>query len=276
MAHRILLSKETHHKELKNEYPEKDFKERKPALKEKKPILTRSLFRGSVAIVECNEYDGVRIPSTSMKLNLEIVPDLEEISSLASKTENLDVCNRILPVRLRKLVMRYTSLVFDIVNNRVRDELKKSTDYYLFANMFNVKMEVLKSLASRRVLEYVVRKPEYLCKNLLVRYMMSRCLCFIAAQALLLQDRVMVGSRNGRFVYQYYVDKLSDYFYKFGKYGKDVIVWPDYILENYTEVRELSGRIHTSLRFALSYSFNEHYYNFNFNRDPVIEDGSSC
>ena len=126
------------------------------------------------------------------------------------------------------------------------------------------------------MLEYELGKPEYYNKNIRVHSMVSRSMCFIAGQALLLQDRAMVGSRNGRFVYQYYVDKLSDYFYKFGKYGKDVIVWPDYILENYTEVRELSGRIHTSLRFALSYSFNEHYYNFNFNRDPVIEDGSSC
>ena len=197
---------------------------------------------------------GQHVLSDELELELDKIPSFEEMTSLKNIRENILACKEMVPEKMRNLLFQLSDTFFDLMIGFMRNQFMVCSDYKLFDSLFTEKMEVIKTLAFRRLVEYVSMlfsyQKRWAISPLLNIY--TNAISVLSASAILLMHRPEVGKQNGRFVYQCYVEKLADYFYKFGKYEENTIVFPQFVVESSLQCEQLSLELERNIAVNIS------------------------
>jgi len=125
----------------------------------------------------------------------------------------------------------FMPLAFSIMLYHVKKYLQNCSDYKYFKIDLEDKFVILEALGRKRIFEYISavsssRRTPMQAANY------ANCqiyhLAFIVAESELLFKKSVVGNKNGRFVYQYIIDRFSLYLHCWGKFRGNTILGTDY------------------------------------------------
>lgn len=189
-------------------------------LERTRPIRQR--LSGNLNSTGMKKGDCVKI--TNLQRNLELL-----MKSCISSTQ---ICNskvisnyktttlRISPEKFTLFINNNVVILFQFCESKIRDHLGACHDFNSFEKQIRRKLTIIGCLARRRVAEFLKPYPESELTESFVRSVLKALdgnVCYILAEAMLILMRPCSTLYEGKFIFQYYTEKLFDYLEEFGR-----------------------------------------------------------
>lgn len=225
---------------LKYNYPRKPTK----TLERNKGV--RQVLRGFLATVKISKKE--RVPISNFQRNFESRMKhclLSSCINLGQMSDFDDICEYMqkihdeVPEDWRTFVNNNTVLLFDLCGKKIQYYLGSHYDYKTFEEQIKPKMNILGSLARKRMGEYLKPYPESDLTSRFIRSVtraLNGNVCYVLSEALMITKRPCATLHEAKFIFRYLLEKLFNYLNEFGRGENHSIISADNHCDDYEEV----------------------------------------
>lgn len=222
-----------------NDFHDKVPRLRPRTLERHRPV--HQMLCGKLSSVVIKKSDCTKI--TNLQKNLELhmknCISSNQICSLKVISNYKMTTLRLSPEKFKLFINNNVVTLFHFCESKIRDNLGACRDFSSFEIQIRRKLSIIGFLARRRVAEFLKPYPESELTESFVRSVLKALdgnVCYILAEAMLILMRPCTTLEEGRFIFQYYAERLFEYLDEFGRGNSHSIMNVDGHCGDYEDV----------------------------------------